>query len=103
MMQQIGQAPGLLGQLPGFKQLAQMRNLRNMNMNDVFGNMPGMPKGMNIADLASQIPPGMMPPGMQMPPGMMAGRPVAGKPQQSKGEKKNKRKAQKAARKKSRR
>jgi signal recognition particle subunit SRP54 len=110
MMQQIGQSPGLLGQLPGFKQLAQMRNLRNMNMDDVFGQMKGMPKmpgmggmgGMGmpagLQEAMAQLPRGFTPPGFQAP------RPAGAKPnQQSAKDKKDKRKAQKAARKKSRR
>jgi len=49
MMGQLGQAPGLLGKLPGFKQLAQLQKLRGMDMNALMGEMmsgggmPGMP------------------------------------------------------------
>jgi signal recognition particle subunit SRP54 len=97
MMQQLSSAPGLLANLPGFKQLSQMRNMRNMNMDDIFGKM-GLPKGGGIPpELA-----GALPPGMQLPPGFGQGpRPVL-KPISKVG-KKDKRKAQKAARKKSRR
>ncbi len=99
MMQQIGKAPGLLNQLPGFKQLSQMRQLRNMNMDDVFGQMPGMPgMGGGMGGMAGMpaLPPGVFPPGFQAP------RPSA-RPQASKTDKKAKRKAQKNARKRSRR
>jgi hypothetical protein len=87
-----------------------MRNLRNMNMDDVFGQMKGMPKmpgmggmgGMGmpagLQEAMAQLPRGFTPPGFQAP------RPAGAKPnQQSAKDKKDKRKAQKAARKKSRR
>ena len=41
MMKQIGAAPGLLGQLPGFKQLAQLRKMKGMDLSDVFGKDAG--------------------------------------------------------------
>jgi signal recognition particle subunit SRP54 len=107
MMQQLSAAPGLLGQLPGFKQLSQMRNLRNMNMDDVFGKMPGMPKGGMgaMGGLPAGIPPELasqLPPGFTLP-GMGGGFRQPARPQVTTKDKKDKRKAQKAARKKSRR
>ena len=70
MMQQLGNAPGLLAQLPGFKQIAQMQKLRGMNPADLFGKM-GMPKGMpgmpgmpaGMPGLPAGLPPGFTPPG----------------------------------------
>jgi signal recognition particle subunit SRP54 len=48
MMRQIGQSPGLLGRLPGFRQLAQMKQLKGMDMNALFGGgAPGGPGGMD--------------------------------------------------------
>jgi len=44
MMRQIGQSPGLLGRLPGFRQLAQMKQLKGMDLNALFGG-PGGPGG----------------------------------------------------------
>ena len=41
MMRQIGKSPGLLGRIPGFKQLSQMRQLKGMNMEEVFAGMAG--------------------------------------------------------------
>ena len=41
MMRQIGKSPGLLGRIPGFKQLSQMKALKGMNMEEVFGGMAG--------------------------------------------------------------
>ena len=112
MMQQIGQAPGLLGQLPGFKQLAQMRNIRNMSMDDVFGGMKGRPKmpgGMGGMGGMAGMPPELasamqaMPRGFT-PPGFAAPRGSGARPNQpSQKDKKAKRKAQKQARKKGRR
>ncbi len=37
VMGQIGSAPGLLGRLPGFKQLANLRQLQGKDMGDIFG------------------------------------------------------------------
>jgi signal recognition particle subunit SRP54 len=37
VMSKIGSAPGLLGQLPGFKQFAALRQLKGQTMDDVFG------------------------------------------------------------------
>jgi signal recognition particle subunit SRP54 len=57
MMSQIGKAPGLLGRIPGFKQLSQAKALKGMNMEDVLPMMPedGMAgtkkKGINWADV----------------------------------------------------
>lgn len=57
MMAQIGKAPGLLGRIPGFKQLAQAKALKGMNMDDVLPMMPedgleaAKKKGPNWADV----------------------------------------------------
>ncbi len=60
--------------MPGFKQLFQMRQMKNMNLDDIFGNMPGgggpgMPPGDQGAALqqalqAQGLPKGFTPPGM---------------------------------------
>lgn len=74
IMGAIGSPGGgnLLYKLPGFKQFAQMQQLKGMDMGQVFGQMglnqpgggmPGMPPGMG----------GMMPPGMGGMPGMGGG------------------------------
>ncbi len=41
VMGQIGSAPGLLARLPGFKQMAQLRQLKGMGMEDLFGEDAG--------------------------------------------------------------
>ena len=41
MMGQLGKNPGLLGRIPGLKQLAQSRAMKGMNMEDVLPMMPG--------------------------------------------------------------
>ena len=101
MMQQLGNAPGLLAQLPGFKQIAQMQKLRGMNMQDLLGKMPGMP-GMGAGGMPG-MPPGMpaFPKGFT-PPGFTAPRPLVVSSGQKKKQK-DKRKQQKQARKKARR
>ncbi len=119
MMRHIGAQPGLLGALPGFKQLAQMRKLRGMDMKDLLGDMPpealaqmgqmggGMGPGMMPPGMApGMVPPGMnpamLPPGMaRMMPGMMRGAPapVTSKDKaKAKAKKKQQKKARKAAR-----
>jgi signal recognition particle subunit SRP54 len=84
MFSMIGTNPGLLGRLPGFKQLGQMAQLKNAMAGG--GGMPAFPGG-------------GFPGGMGMPPGF--GRPtLSAAPQRSTKEKKDKRKREKAARKK---
>lgn len=39
LMEKVGQNPGLLGRLPGFKQLAQAKAMKGMNPEDLFGDM----------------------------------------------------------------
>jgi signal recognition particle subunit SRP54 len=41
MMQQLGQSTGLLGRLPGFKQMAQLKKFAGMDMNKLAGMMGG--------------------------------------------------------------
>ncbi|MDP3234239.1 MAG: signal recognition particle protein [Myxococcales bacterium] len=66
MMGSIGDNPGLLGNIPGFKQLAQMSKLKDMNLGSLFAKDPLMQQAMGMGG------PGM---GMQMPqmPGLPAG------------------------------
>lgn len=86
MFSVIGTNPGLLGRLPGFKQLGQMAQLSKA-MGGGAGAMPGFP------------PPGMgMPGGFGRPQGF--GLAAAPAQQRSSKDKKDKRKQQKAARKK---
>ncbi|QQR42272.1 signal recognition particle protein [Myxococcus xanthus] len=74
MMQQvmgtIGQNPGLLGRIPGFKQLGQLSQMKNMDLSSMFGGDPkmmekmmsgGMP-GMGMPMQLPQIAPGYTPP-----------------------------------------
>jgi signal recognition particle subunit SRP54 len=91
LMQNLVAQPGLLGNLPGFKQLGALRKMKGMNMNDIMGSMgmpggkgmPGMPMG-GMPGMAGGLPglgagggmpgmPGMGAPGaaggMPLPPG----------------------------------
>ncbi|MCP3143661.1 signal recognition particle protein [Pyxidicoccus xibeiensis] len=74
MMQQvmgtIGQNPGLLGRIPGFKQLGQLSQMKNMDLSSMFGGDPkmmekmmggGMP-GMGMPMQMPQVAPGYTPP-----------------------------------------
>ncbi|MDP6942612.1 MAG: signal recognition particle protein, partial [Myxococcota bacterium] len=45
MMKQVGKQPGLLGNLPGFKQLNQLKQLRGANMGDFFSEFDEMGVG----------------------------------------------------------
>jgi len=40
MMSAVGKSPGILGRLPGFKQMAQARALKDMNMGDLLPMIP---------------------------------------------------------------
>lgn len=73
MMQQvmgtIGQNPGLLGRIPGFKQMGQLAQLKNMDLSSVFGKDPKMMEkamaGMGMGGMPMQLPqiaPGYTPP-----------------------------------------
>ena len=48
VMRQIGESPGLLSRLPGFRQIAQLQQMKGMNVQEMFGDMFGgaMPGGM---------------------------------------------------------
>ncbi len=41
MMKQVGKNPGLLGKLPGFKQLGMLKQLRGGQMGDMLGDLDG--------------------------------------------------------------
>jgi signal recognition particle subunit SRP54 len=72
MMQQvmgsIGQNPGLLGRIPGFKQLGQLSRMKNMDLSSVFGGDARMMEqalgggGMGMPMQMPQIAPGYTPP-----------------------------------------
>ena len=74
MMQQvmgtIGQNPGLLGRIPGFRQMGQLAQLKNMDMSSIFGKDPkmmekamaGMGMGGGMPLQMPQIAPGYTPP-----------------------------------------
>jgi signal recognition particle subunit SRP54 len=77
VMKQIGSAPGLLSRLPGFKQLAQLRQLKGMGLEDVLGDdaaamqaaMDGPVDPSRVAGQMAGMPKGMQP---RMPAGAMA-------------------------------
>ena len=48
MMKQVGQQPGLMGNLPGFKQLNMLRKVKGAQMDGLFEGMDDM----GFADLA---------------------------------------------------
>ncbi|HEY3446766.1 MAG TPA: signal recognition particle protein [Myxococcales bacterium] len=64
VMGKIGSAPGLLGMLPGFKQFAQLRQLKGQKMDDVFGEDAGaMQRAMVQQQMqAMGLPKGYTPP-----------------------------------------
>src|SRR6185437_11565698 len=63
MMAQIGQQPGILGMLPGFKQIAQLRKMKGMDLGEIFGK---------DAKMMEQAMGGMQMPQMQIGRGMQA-------------------------------
>ena len=101
MMQVLGTNPGLLGNLPGFKQMAQMQKMKGLDPNKMFGEMMGLPD--QGAGQSRRLPPGVprgfTPPGMGS---MMAG-PSVNPSAKAKAKAKAKRKAAKKSRKKRRR
>jgi signal recognition particle subunit SRP54 len=64
VMGQIGQQPGLLGMLPGFKQIAQLRKMKGMDLSGIFGKDAGM---MEQAMGGMQLPQMQVARGMQAP------------------------------------
>ncbi len=69
MMQQvmgsIGQNPGLLGRIPGFKQMAQLQKMKGMDLGSVFGKdakMMEQAMGGGMPMQLPQIAPGYTPP-----------------------------------------
>ncbi len=108
MLTQFGQGGGgMMANLPGFKQLNMMRQMKNMNMNDLFGAMgggAGAPGGMPTmpgmgGGAAPQLPPGITPPGQRM----TSRRPEDAKAKIDKAKERRKRRKARDARKKSRR
>ncbi|MFE8600263.1 signal recognition particle protein [Archangium sp. Cb G35] len=78
MMQQvmgtIGQNPGLLGRIPGFKQMGQLAQMKNMDMSSIFGKDPKMMEkamaGMGMGGMPMQMP--QIAPGYTAPMGQAA-------------------------------
>ncbi len=73
MMQQvmgtIGQNPGLLGRIPGFRQMGQLAQMKNMDLSSILGKDPKMVEktmaGMGMGGMPMQLPqiaPGYTPP-----------------------------------------
>ncbi len=110
MMDGLGQNMGMMGKIPGMKNLAMAKNLRQQMAKG--GGMPGMGGFPGMPGMGFPGMPGMGFPGMGFPPGM--GMPGAAPPGESmtkmrplstaeKNQKKAQRKREKDARKKSRR
>ena len=77
MMQQvmgsIGQNPGLLGRIPGFKQLGQLSKMKDMDLGSLFGGDPTMQKalgGGGMGGMPMQMP--QIAPGYSAPMGQAA-------------------------------
>ncbi len=68
MMGNIGENPGILGRIPGFKQLGQLSQMKNMDLSKVFGADPMMQQALGLGGgggMPMQIPqmaPGYTPP-----------------------------------------
>jgi signal recognition particle subunit SRP54 len=99
MLKALGEgSTGFLSKIPGFKQLAQMRQLKDMNLDDIFGAFPGDgAPGQNPGAPGSLpgLPRGYTPPGSKPP------SPSRKKPKSAKA--RNRRKAKRKQRRKSRR
>ena len=63
LMGQVGKQPGLLSRLPGFKQLAQLKDIQGLDMDELMGgDMAGGMQGAGMPGMPG-MPPGMVPPG----------------------------------------
>jgi signal recognition particle subunit SRP54 len=66
VMGAVGQNPGLLGRIPGFKQLGQLSKMKNMDLSQVFGkDAKMMEQALGGGDMPMQMPqvaPGYTPP-----------------------------------------
>ncbi len=99
MMQRLGNNQGWMSKIPGLKQLDAMRQMKNMDMNDLFGSMLGSALEPDPSEMASMMPP--MPRGMPKgytPPGFRGQMPK----RSSSATSKKKRKLARNARKKNR-
>src|SRR5690606_2140682 len=65
MMGRLGQNTGWMSKIPGLKQIDAMRQMKNMDLNEVFGSI--MEQATTPQQAAPQLPPGL-PPGY-VPPG----------------------------------
>ena len=99
MMSVLGTNPGLLGNLPGFKQFAAMQKMKGMDPSQMFGDMLGMP-GAGGAAQQMQLPRGM--PRGYTPPGYSGGSAPQARSQKQRAKAKAKRKAAKKSRRKKR-
>ena len=98
MMGVLGTNPGLLGNLPGFKQFAAMQKMKGVDPNQMFGEMMGAPGAGGPQQM--RLPKGM--PRGYTPPGYSGGGTPADRSSKAKAKAKAKRKAAKKARKKRR-
>jgi len=91
VMQNLAAAPGMLGALPGFKQLSQLRQMKGQGMGDMFGSpaqmrglMRGVPPGRSVATGLPGMPslrlPNMPSGGLPGLPGLPAGMSMPGMP-----------------------
>jgi signal recognition particle subunit SRP54 len=97
MMGVLGTNPGLLGNLPGFKQMAAMKKMQGMDPAAMFGDMLGTGGG---GGQQTALPPGV--PRGFTPPGFQGGAAPQERSNKERNKAKAKRKAAKKARKKKR-
>jgi signal recognition particle subunit SRP54 len=104
MMSGLGQNLGMMGKIPGMKQMAMAKNMKNMMAGGGMpgmGGFPGMP-GMGFPGMPGMGFPGMGMPGMPGMPGMGGGQPGAGSMTKMKTLSATERNAKKAQRKRER-
>ena len=71
VMGAVGQNPGLLGRIPGFKQLGQLSRMKNMDLSSVFGkDAKMMEQALSGGGMPMQIP--QVAPGYSAPMGQAA-------------------------------
>jgi signal recognition particle subunit SRP54 len=99
MMSVLGTNPGLLGNMPGFKQFSAMQKMKGIDPSQMFGDMMGMP-GAEGGAQQMRLPKGM--PRGFTPPGYSGGGSPVERDAKGRAKAKAKRKAAKKSRKKKR-
>ena len=103
MLKALGSgSTGFMSKIPGFKQLAQLRQMKDMNLDQLFGPLEGggLPGGGGAPDMAqmlaqSGVPKGFTPPGMSSPTPARSAKPSSKNRNKRKAKRRQQRKSRK--------